>query len=153
MATVTSSIPDAMDAFVDGMLLRANIISAKVQVASGYLGGDSAAKESIQLTDVPAATQSWGMLGNRRRDEEYTINGLIWVVKAGKNETVIRSARDRAFALLAEIEDFLRLDPTIGSTTKVSELTAYPFDQGANAEGRWCQIDFSIACKKDLRSS
>lgn len=153
MATVTSSIPDAMDAFVSGMLLRANIASAKVQVTSGYMGEDSERKESIQLTDVSSATQAWGMLGNRRRDEEYTINGLVWAMVAGKNETVIKAARDRAFELLAEIEDFLRLDPTIGATTKVSELSAYPFEQGANADGRYCQIDFAILCKQDLRSS
>ena len=104
MATVTSTIDAAMIAFVDGMLARANIIADGVQVSSGYLGGDTAAKESIQLTDVPSAEQKWGMLGNRRRDEEYTLNGLIWVVKAGKNEAVIREARARAFALLAEIE-------------------------------------------------
>ena len=142
-----------MDAFVAGMLLRANIISAAVQVASGYLGADSARHESIQLTDVTNATQSWGMVGNRRRDEEYTLNGLVWAMKAGKNEAVIKAARDRAFELLAEIEDYLRLDPTIGATTKVSELSAYPFEQGANEEGRYCQIDFQITCKKDLRSS
>lgn len=153
MATVTSSIPDAMDAFVAGMLLRANIISAKVEVASGYLGDKSNRQESIQLTDAPSAVQSWGMLGNRRRDEEYTLAGLIWVMKPGQMEPVIKAARDRAFELLAEIEDFLRLDPTIGGTTKVSELSAYPFEQGANGDGRYCQIDFEISCKKDLRSS
>lgn len=75
------------------------------------------------------------------------------MLKAGKNETVIRLARARAFELLAEVEDFLRLDPTIASTTLVSELASYPLDQGANQEGRWAQIDFAIACKKDLRSS
>jgi hypothetical protein len=153
MATVTSTIHAAMNAFGDGMLARANIISAKVQVSTGYLGGDSAAKESIQLTDVTPATQEWGLIGNRRRNEEYTLNGLIWVLKAGKNETVIRLARARAFELLAEVEDFLRLDPTIASTTLVSELASYPLDQGANQEGRWAQVDFAIACKKDLRSS
>jgi len=153
MATVTSTIHAAMNAFADGMLARANIISAKVQVSTGYLGGDSAAKESIQLTDVTPATQEWGLIGNRRRNEEYTLNGLIWVLKAGKNETVIRLARARAFELLAEVEDFLRLDPTIASTTLVSELASYPLDQGANQEGRWAQVDFAIACKKDLRSS
>jgi len=153
MATITSTIHAAMNAFVDGMLARANIISAGVQVASAYLGGDTARFESIQLTDAPDAQQSWGMLGNRRRDEEYTLHGVIWVFRAGKGEAVIRDVRARAFELLAEIEDFLRVDPSIGGTTKVSELSRYPLDQGANEEGRWAQIDFDVLCKKDLRSS
>lgn len=153
MATVTSVIHDTMSAFVDGMLARANIISAGVQVSSGYLGADSAAKESIQLTDVSPATQVWGMLGNRRRNEEFTLNGIVWVQKPGKNEAGIRLARDRAFELLAEIEDYLRVDPTITNNVMVSELSAYPVEQGANEGNRWCQIDFEITCKKDLRSS
>lgn len=153
MATVTSTVHAAMNAFVDGMLLRSTIAGDKVQVTSGYMGADSDAKESIQLTQWTPATQSWSMLGNRRREEEYTLAGLVWVMRPGKNEDVIREVRERAFELLAEIEDFLRLDPTIDGTTKVSELSAYPGDQGATPDGRWCQIDFEILCKKDLRSS
>lgn len=151
MATVTSSIPAAMDAFVAGMVARPALDG--VQVASGYLGADSDFKQSIQLTGASRAEQVWGMLGNRRRDEEYSLDGLIWVMVAGKNEAVIKLARDRAFELLAEIEDFLRDDPTLADTTLVSQLGAYPFEQGANAEGRWCQVDFAINCKKDLRSA
>lgn len=140
-----------MNAFVDGLASRAGLFG--VQVSSGYLGADSDAYESIQLVDVSPANQQWSMIGNKRRDEEYTLQGIIWVVQAGKGETVIRAARDRVFALLAEIEDFLRVDPTIGSTTRVSELSAYPLEQGANDRGRWCQISFEVSCKKDLRSS
>lgn len=151
MATITSTIHAAMNAFVDGLALRGGL--SGVQISSAPLGADSARFESIQLTDVPDADQKWGMLGNRRRDEHYTLNGLIWVFGAGKTETDIRTVRARAIELLAEIEDFLRTDPSIGGTTKVSELSRYPMEQGANAEGRWCQIDFEISCEKDLRSS
>jgi hypothetical protein len=151
VVTVTSTIPAAMDAFVDGLLARPGLEG--VQIASGYLGADSDPKQSIQLTGASRAEQVWGMLGNRRRDEEYTLDGLIWIVVPGKNEPVIREARNRAFLLLAEIEDFLRVDPRIGQTTKVSQLSRYPFEQGANDIGRWCQIDFEIACEQDLRSS
>lgn len=152
MTTTTSTIHAAMNAFVDGMLARANIVAGGVQVTSGFLGQDQARHESIQLFEVRNAEQSWGMLGNRRRNEEYTIVGGIGVRRAGKNEDVIRAVRERAFELLAEIEDFLRVDPTIGNTTRVSELSRYPVQQGADSEGRWCQIDFEITCNKDLRS-
>lgn len=153
MNTVTSSAPAAMDAFVEGMLARENVATWKLQVSSGYLGEDSSQKESIQLTHVSNANQEWGALGNRRREEEYTIHGFAWALAAGKNEPAIKAARDRAFELLAEVEDFLRLDPTIGNTVKVAHLTAFPFDQNANVNGRYCQIDFEITCEKSLRSS
>ena len=142
-----------MDAFVAGMLARELIATDRVQVASGYLGEDSSQKESIQLTGAGSADQEWGALGNRRREETYVLQGLIWALAPGKNEKAIKAARDRAFELLAEVEDFLRTDPTIDNTVKVSHLTAYPFEQGANVNGRYCQIDFEITCEKSLRSS
>ena len=102
------------------MAIRANIVSAKVQVASGYLGDDSDRHETIQLIGATSASQRWGALGNRRREEEYTLAGVVYVLEAGKSEPAIKDVRDRAFELLAEIEDFLRLDPTIGNTVKVA---------------------------------
>lgn len=150
MATVTSVAHAFMVALADTLALRANL--AGVQIATGWLGGDSDARESIQLTAV-RAEQRWGMVGNRRRDEEFTVEGTIWVTRAGKNEPVIREARERAFALLAEIEDCLRVDPTVGNIAKGSQVSAYDLDQGATTDGRWCQVELEILVNKDLRSS
>lgn len=154
MATVTSTIHAAMNAFGDGMLARANIISAKVQVWAGYLGGDSAAKESIQLTDVTPATQEWGLESQNAagtRNTRPPLNGLIWVLKAGKNKTVPSSGPTR-ISNCSPRWRLLRVDPTMASTAGC-ELASYPLDQGANQEAAGPRIDFAIACKKDLRSS
>lgn len=150
MATVTSVVDAFMVALADKLALRANL--AGVQIATGWLGGDSAAMESIQLT-AARAEQRWGMVGNRRRDEEFTVEATIWVTRAGKNETVIREVRARAFALLAEIEDCLRVDPTVDNTVRVAQVSTYDMDQGATTAGRWCQLDFEILVNRDLRSS
>lgn len=150
MATVTSVAHAFMVALADKLALRANL--AGVQIATGWLGGDSDARESIQLTAV-RAEQRWGMVGNRRRDEEFTVEATIWVTRAGKNETVIREVRARAFALLAEIEDCLRVDPTVDNTARVAQVSTYDMDQGATTAGRWCQLDFEILVNRDLRSS
>lgn len=154
MATVTSTIPAVMDALVDNLLARPLIVSDMVQVTSGPVGiSDTAQGESIQLYSVTSAEQKWMMLGNRRREEEYVVQGAIEVHRAGKGEDVIREVRSRSFELLAEIEDMLRLDPDIGGLVLSSELTAYPMDQGATKAGRWCEVAFEVTCKKDLRSS
>lgn len=150
MATITSIADAYMVALADALALRTGLDG--VQIATGWLGGDAAARESIQFTAV-RGTQQWGMLSNRRRNEEFVIEATIWVVNPGKNEDVIRSARARAIALLAEIEDELRVDPTVGNVAQVSQVTAYDLDQGANTAGRWCQIEFEITVNKDLRSS
>lgn len=151
MATVTSSIPAAMTAFVEGLQAREGL--DKVQVSSAYLGADSGSHESIYLVGVSLAEQEWLMVGNRRREEKYTIDGVIWVMRAGKMESDVVVARERAFELLAEIEDYIRVDPTIGGTVKVGQIAAYPFQQGVLPEGRVAWIDFEIRCEKDLRSS
>ena len=150
MATVTSIAHAYMAALADALAARTGLFG--VQIATGWLGGETAARESIQLTAV-RGTQQWGMLSNRRRNEEFTIEATIWVGEPGKNETVIRSVRARAVELLAEIEDELRVDPTVGNIAQVSQVTAYDLDQGSNQSGRWCQIEFEITVNKDLRSS
>lgn len=150
MATVTSIAHAYMVALADALALRTGLFG--VQIATGWLGGDSAARESIQFTAV-RGTQQWGMLSNRRRNEEFVIEAGIWVVEPGKGEDVIRTVRARALALLAEIEDELRVDPTVGNVAQVSQVTSYNLDQGGNTSGRWCQIEFEITVNKDLRSS
>lgn len=149
MATVTSIAHTYMVALADALTARPGLDG--VQVATGWLGGDSA-RESIQFTAV-RGTQQWGMLSNRRRNEEFVIEATIWAVEPGKGEDVIRTVRARALALLAEIEDELRVDPTVGNVAQVSQVTFYNLDQGATTAGRGCQIEFEITVNKDLRSS
>lgn len=150
MATVTSVVDAFMVALTDKLALRSGLEG--VQVASAWLGGDAAADESIQL-DGARAEQAWGALGNKRRDEEFTVDGMIWVRVAGKDEPIIRETRGRAFELLAEVEDCLRVDPGVNGTVKVCGVATYELEQGANTDGRWCQLNFEIRCEKDLRSS
>lgn len=147
MATVTSKLHVAMNAIADGLALRPGL--AGVQIATGPLGGDSA-QESIQLF-TGSSSQAWATTG-RRREEETTIEGAIWVMRAGKDEPVIRAARTRAFALLAEIEDFLRLDPSLGGIVRECGLTNVELDQGVNPDGRWCQLDFTVSPNQRLNS-
>src|SRR5487761_2653762 len=119
MTTTTSQLHLVKNAIVDGLAMRAGL--AGVQVASAYLGKDTKA-ESIQIGVGDELNQSWSQIGNRERQEDMIIRGIVWVMKPGADEAVIRTTRARAVALMAEIEDFFRVDPSIGGLVKVSEI-------------------------------
>lgn len=150
MTTETSTFDTFLNALADGLAQKPEL--AAVQIATSALGGETDRHESIQFYEVEME-QSWGMLGNRRREEEYTVRGTIWTFRPGKNEPAIREARGRLRALLAAIEDFLRVDPTVGNVVKVCQLTNGRLEQGANSDGRWCQFDFDIVVNHSLSSS
>ena len=149
MTTTTSGVHAWLNAFADALGQRGAL--ADVLITTGFVS-DVGRRDAIQIGDSIEGEQEWGLIGNRRRDEKFRIGGIIWVQTAGKGEQVIRDARERAFVLLAEIEDELRLRPTVGATNKLSAITKYDVDQGATSDGRWVQIDFEVSNWKLLPS-
>lgn len=147
--TTTSSIHAFKNALVDGLLARAGL--AGVQVVSAPLTSKDAARESIQLGDVDGE-QEWSALGKLAREERYTVDVMVWVIRPGGDEGVVRDVRGRAFAIFAEVEDFLRADPTVFSVARVSAIRRPEVTEGANPEGRVCRIDFQVAVEKRLPS-
>lgn len=149
MPTETSVVHTWLNAFADALTARANL--AGVLITTGYVS-DVGTQDAIQIGDSIEGEQEWSLLGNRRRRENFRIGGIIWVKRAGKGDPVIRTVRERAFALLAEVEDELRLRPTVTATAKLSAITRYECDQGASTDGRWCQVEFEVGTWKELAS-
>ncbi len=148
MPTVTSKAAAVLDAITDGLSARAAL--AGIQIASGPMRFESSS-DSIQFFQVDIS-QEWGALGRKRREEEGVLKGAVWVMKPGKDEAAVRATRDRAFVLLGEIEDFMRVDPSIGGVVRVSQIRPGVLDQGAN-EGRWVELDFEIRYEVRLQST
>jgi len=150
---VTSSIPAFLDGLKALLDARAGIIGPPlVTVATGDLGTETP-REAIVLYGAPTAErEEVGMRGPAgfSYDHNVAVAGAIWIVKPGQGEVVIKQARDRAFALLAEIDATLAADPSVSSTCKFAAVTNDPFEQGANDDGRWCQINFVITYRARL---
>jgi hypothetical protein len=66
-------------------------------------------REFIWLGDVEG-DQDWATIGGRVREETYDLSLLVSVVREGQDQ---QGATERAFDLLAEVEDALRSDPTV----------------------------------------
>ncbi|HTE69092.1 MAG TPA: hypothetical protein VK942_10095 [Actinomycetes bacterium] len=149
----TSSIPAFFDALKALLDARAGIIGPPlVTVATGDLAADTP-KESIVLFGTPTANrEAVGLRGPQgiSHDHNVVVAGAIRVVKPGQGETVIKAARDRAYAVLAELENQLKATPTVSDTCKFAAVTDDPLEQGANDEGRWAQISFQITYRARL---
>lgn len=112
--------------------------------------GEPIPHESIQLFGT-SGDQAWQALGGMRRRETYTIAGGIFIQQRGAGEAVWDGARERVYVLLAELEQMLHGDPTLGFGARTDiQLATANLDQGGQENGRWAAIDFTIAVVAEL---
>lgn len=143
----TSVVPTFMDTFCEQLRNRAGLAGAGI--FSGPMGVDTPPR-AIVLFSVDEG-QDWGAIGNRRKDEQFTVDGATWIEVAGADEATIKTARDEAFALMAEVEDQLREDPAVNGVLQTAAINGMRFEQGINPEGRWAQVTFTILGKAWLQ--
>jgi hypothetical protein len=148
----TSSIPAFFDALKALLDARAGIIGPPlVTVATGDLAADTP-KEAIVLFGALGPRESVGLRGPQgiSADENVTVRGAIWIVKPGQGETVLKAARDRAAAILAELEQTLKANPTVSGTCQYAAVSSSGHEAGVNDEGRWHQTSFEITYRARL---
>lgn len=144
MSTVWT-LPSYLDALVTNLKARPGLTG--VQVWSAPIATDEFELEAIAFIDVLTDEES-AALGDRRREEIYTIEGVIEVNKPGMGDDVAKEARDRAAALLSEIETEIRDDTTQGLSPTVvrrSEIVTINLRQRIREKYRRCIIEFDIA--------
>ncbi len=122
---------------------------ADVVVSTGPLRFDEAF-ESIEF-DSAELDSDWAAIGNKPREETGTVSGLVWIVKPGAGELVIKEARDRAFYLLDVIAIELRANIGQWRTSQQADsavrkvaLGTLSVSQGALDKGRVCRVLFTL---------
>lgn len=146
IATITARMDARRDADPDGPLNGVTFTTAP--------SGEPFPDESLQLFGTDA-DQSWGALGNRRREETYTINAaILTLTKRGAGAAKWDAVRERAYAILAELEDELRRFPTLETNLRIEvQLSRVNLDQGLQDNGRWAALDLGLAVKASLVSN
>ncbi len=139
----TSTIPAVLDALVAALALRSGLVGVGVWSAPA---GDSKYLENIEFGAEIDIDQSSVTMGGGRQ-ETYRIDGGIGITKAGAGEDTIKAARDRCFALLAELEAYLNDNPTIGGTCMDADLDTGQMKQGYQTNGRTCSVEFAITVR------
>lgn len=102
-----SSIPAFVRALRDGLRSRPGL--AGVTVTAAPVSPEDVAPRLIRLGGSPDGEQRIRTYGRPTIEEQYSLEGVIWWVEAGKHgDAAIDAAQDGAFALYGEVEDFLR---------------------------------------------
>lgn len=110
MTTKTSTVPALYGALLAGLTARPGL--AGVMVTWGW-PGRTPEREWLRIADTAFQQETHALGPTRPRKETYDVDMVVSVIRSADGQ---REAVERAFALMAEVEDFLRLDPTVAST-------------------------------------
>lgn len=105
------------------------------QVSYGFLNR-GVKTETIAVGQVQWQDETWPVMGNRTKEENYTLALYVWVAKPGMSQ---RQATERVFALLAEVELLLREQPFLSGAALIEfqpvSVTEAPSREGYQAFG------------------
>ena len=149
----TSSIPAYIDALLAALRARPALQAEDVLVSDSFPMGDLSEVRLLTVggQDDPTATgeQASASLGRQRREEDYVLN-LYGSALTGDGDQ--KAVRDQAFGLMAEVEDLLRDDPTLGNTVRESYVEGgiTLSQQKPEHGGRWAEVAFTIHVKNRI---
>lgn len=148
MGAVTT-LPAFLDALRTALAARAGLSGVNVYTAD--VDPESAGTEFIILGGEEIAIEMERPLAAATRVfETYSVPCFLQILKPGAGETIIKSARDRAMALLEEVVDYLQsVKGTAAMTSALGVRKAYVtnvrMSQDIRDAARTCQLFFDIA--------
>lgn len=147
---MTSTVPAVLDR------LKELLDARKALGGNGLVGvtiatapsGDPDLIEGIEFYGTDADSHEWESMGAKSRQESYTLLGEILIVRRGAGEEKAKEARDRAYAIAAEMQIVVwenhTLRPSIGARTDI-EYSTGTLEQGWQENGRVAFVRFSVA--------
>ncbi len=97
----------------------------------------------IVATEVNLS-QDYASLGARSRDEDVTITGVL-ATKAPGNVAVAQANRERAWELLAEIEQVVKGDPSLGGVGYNAHVSRALYRPFVDDTGRVGIVEFDVS--------
>jgi hypothetical protein len=151
----TSTIPAVIDALLAALRARPALQAPDVAVVDGYPSRNLSQTRLItiggQAEPTVTGDQTVTSLGNRRREEDYAVRVYCSADAGGTDQ---KGARDRAFGLLAELEETLRDDATLGGIVRYAEvagsLTLLQTDESTAASGRWAEVSVDVRVRNRI---
>ena len=143
----TSTIPAAIDGLIDRIAAESSLSGITIidgqpttELPPDYIaiGFADEAGEAIVGRQDPAS------LGHLRRSEVYTI---ACEISAWTGSTVMKTVRDRAFYILAGVENAVRADGTLHGSVIFGDFGEIQVAQVQTAQGAVVVIRFTIAVK------
>lgn len=100
-------------------------------------------RESVNILGLEGE-QNWAGLGQLAKEEIYTVEVLILVIREGQQT---QPAVERAYELLAELEDELResaMAPTMDNTVRVAAVETVNLEVGASDQTRSALLTIGV---------
>jgi hypothetical protein len=109
----------------------------------------------VIANSVTGGSQTFPFLSTAIKDEEFTLNGQVFVSMSGAGDAVAERALSRAEEIAGVIEAALQPDPTIerSQPTDTIEYSGFEHRFGGDNEHRMHQLDFTLLCKVRLIST
>lgn len=137
-------VPDVLDSLKTILEARAGL--AGVTVFTGPPGDDAKYADAFAFFGAEGDQEPITLDGTSVGDS-FRVFGSAFARKDGAGETVTKAARDRVAVLLAELEDAVANDRTLGDVVMTAEVSALDLNQGYEPSVRWAEIRFQIACE------
>lgn len=97
-------------------------------------------RESVNVLGL-SGEQEWAALGKLAKEEVYVLDVVVVVLREGQQT---QPAVERAYALMAALEDVLRNDPTVGNTCRVAAVSQVNLEVGASDTNRSAVLTIGV---------
>ena len=136
----TSTAPAFMNALHDALSARTGLSGVRVNYGPAL---PDPGRESVNILGLDGE-QSWAGLGQLAKEEVYTVQVLILVIREGQQT---QPAVERAYELLAEVENQLRESstaPTMTNTVRVAAVETVNLEVGASDTTRSALLTIGV---------
>lgn len=129
-----------MDALHTALAARSGLAGVRVNYGPAL---PDPGRESVNILGLEGQ-QEWAALGRLAKDEIYTVEVMILVIREGQQT---QPAVERAYDLLAELEDQLRENsnsPTASGTVRVAAVSSVNLEVGASDTTRSALLTIGV---------
>lgn len=140
--TYYSTAPTLLANLYTALVARAGL--ASVTVSYGPVLG--APREFVVLADV-TSNEDFAALGHLAKEEGYTLTIYVSVLREGNQQ---QTCTERAYAIAAEVEDYLRGDPTVGGAVRIAQVTRKDYEPFAGDSARQSILTLSVECSAQI---
>jgi len=136
----TSTAPTFMNALHDALSARAALVGVRVNYGPAL---PDPGRESVNILGM-SGEQSFAGLGQLAKEEIYTVEVLILVIREGQQT---QPAVERAYVLMGQLEDQLRetlVSPTMTNTVRVAAVESVSLEVGASDTTRSALLTIGV---------
>lgn len=136
----TSTAPAFMNALHDALAGRAGLAGVRVNYGPAL---PDPGRESLNILGLEGS-QNWAGLGQLAKEEVYTVQVLILVIREGQQT---QPAVERAYEILEELENELRESstaPTMDNTVRVASVADVNLEVGASDQTRSALLTIGV---------